>query len=320
MAPTFSTESLELLMGLDNSLGKLKGYIDNRFKDYDIELEVRHIIYILDNFIDKVIFNTEAISKDSYWNPDSDFEFLKNIIWRIESLSTEEVLELSNKYLKDNRFAVYESELKSIYSNAIKRKGLEEFSIPLVSDVISFFQERSIVTVEDLRARVIEVFDEYQRELIGSETNPKQKFYSADKHVNENTARDRIVEDIKNIFRKFDASINIESYMADNNRCDITIDKVFNGQQSRLVIEVKGQWHKEVFTAAEQQLNAKYSIHPDASQQGIYLVLWFGTSEKIANQTNHGIESPQDLKRKIEEKIPMDLQKLIDVVVLDLAI
>lgn len=320
MAPTFLTESLELLMRLDNPLGKLKGYIDNRFKDYDIELEERHIVYILDSFIDKVISNTEVISKDSYWNPDSDFEFLKNIIWRIESLSTEEVLELSNKYLKDNRFAVYESELKSIYSNAIKRKGLEEFSIPLVSDVISFFQERSIVTVEDLRARVIEVFDEYQRELIGSETNPKQKFYSAGKRVNENTARNRIVEDIKNVFHKFDASINIESYMADNNRCDITIDKVFNGQQSRLVIEVKGQWHKEVFTAAEQQLNAKYSIHPDASQQGIYLVLWFGASEKIASQTNHGIESPQDLKRKIEEKIPKELQKLIDVVVLDLAI
>lgn len=320
MAPALSSENLELLMRLDNPLGELKGYIDNRFKDYDIELEERHIVYILDSFIDKVISNTEAISKDSYWNPDSDFEFLKNIIWHIESLSTKKVLELSIKYLKDSRFAVYERELKSIYSNAIKRKGLEEFSIPLVSDVISFFQEQSIATVEDLRARVIEVFDEYQRELIGSETNPKQKFYSAGKHVNENTARDRIVEDIKNIFRKFDASINIESYMADNNRCDITIDKVFNGQQSRLVIEVKGQWHREVFTAAEQQLNAKYSIHPDASQQGIYLVLWFGASEKIASQTNHGIESPQDLKRKIEEKIPKELQKLIDVVVLDLAI
>lgn len=320
LAPMLFKESCDLLINLDNPLGELKGYIDNRFKDYEIDLNSYHIEYILDVFIDKAIPDTAEKSEGDYRNRNSDFEFLRNIVWRIDSLPTKEALMLSSKFLKDDRFDVYNSELKSINFNAIKRQGLEQFSIPQVSNIVGFFKDQSIVTVEDLRARTIEVFEEYQKDLNGSETNPKQKFYDAGKHVDENTARNRIVEDIKNIFHKFDASVNIESYMADDNRCDITIDKVFNGKQSRLVIEVKGQWHKEVFTAAEHQLNAKYSIHPNASQQGIYLVLWFGASEKIANRKQHDMKTPQDLKNKIEEKIPKELHKLIDVVVLDVSL
>ena len=320
LAPKLFKESWDLLMGMDNPLGELKGYIDNRFKDYDIDLDKSHIDPIVGTFINNIVIDAKKKAENNYRNLDSDFEFLRNIVWRIDSLPTNEALTLSSKFLKDNRFDVYNNELKSINFNTIKRQGLEEFSIPQVSNVVKFFKDQSIVTVEDLRARTIEVFEEYQIDLNGSETNPKKKFYDSGKHVNENTARDRIVEDIKNIFHKFDASVNIESYMADDNRCDITIDKVFNGKQSRLVIEVKGQWHEEVFTAAEYQLNAKYSIHPNASQQGIYLVLWFGSLEKVANRKLHGIKTAQDLKNKIEEKIPKELHKLIDVVVLDVSL
>jgi hypothetical protein len=28
----------------------------------------------------------------------------------------------------------------------------------------------------------------------------------------------------------------------------------------------------------------RYSIHPDAEQQGIYLVIWFGSDELVANK------------------------------------
>jgi hypothetical protein len=83
------------------------------------------------------------------------------------------------------------------------------------------------------------------------------------------------------------------------------------------VTEVKGQWHPKLYEAASQQLNDLYAIHPDAEQQGIYLVIWFGSDEKVANATNHGISSAKELKGKLEVTLPDELKGLIDIFVLD---
>lgn len=54
-----------------------------------------------------------------------------------------------------------------------------------------------------------------------------------------------------------------------------------------LVVEVKGQWNSELFTAAQMQRADRYAVHPTAEEQGVYLVLWFGVDEKIAGLKNH---------------------------------
>ena len=86
-----------------------------------------------------------------------------------------------------------------------------------------------------------------------------------------------------------------------------------------LVTEVKGQWHRELYTAASAQLYDRYSIHPDAEQQGIFLVIWFGANEEVAGRKKHDIDSAEMLKSNIEDKLPADLLGLIDVFVLDVS-
>ena len=51
-----------------------------------------------------------------------------------------------------------------------------------------------------------------------------------------------------------------------------------------LVIEAKGQWHNELYSAASTQLYQRYSVHPDAEQQGIYLVIWFAHVRPLQNE------------------------------------
>ncbi|OZG42016.1 hypothetical protein CAK78_10250, partial [Aeromonas sp. A35_P] len=81
----------------------------------------------------------------------------------------------------------------------------------------------------------------------------------------------------------------------------------------------EGQWHRELYTAASAQLYDRYSIHPDAEHQGIFLVIWFGANEEVAGRKKHGIESAQMLKIDIEAKLPAELLGLIDVFVLDVS-
>lgn len=84
-----------------------------------------------------------------------------------------------------------------------------------------------------------------------------------------------------------------------------------------LVVEVKGQWHRNLYTAASEQLYERYAIHPNAEDQGIYLVLWFGSNEKVANKNYHNINNAQELKESIQKDMPKELEGKIDVFVLD---
>src|SRR5258708_10542651 len=105
-----------------------------------------------------------------------------------------------------------------------------------------------------MRAVLIELLDEIQGRLKGAATNPVDGFYSGDERVDENTARNRIVEMLEAKLNALNLGIVVEHQMKDTNRCDITASTSLNGTQIVLVIEVKGQWHKELFTAASAQL------------------------------------------------------------------
>ncbi|ENF5885868.1 hypothetical protein ABRU82_004639, partial [Salmonella enterica subsp. enterica serovar Bareilly] len=114
-------------------------------------------------------------------------------------------------------------------------------------------------------------------------------------------------------------SITPEHQLKDQNRSDFTASKLIGGKRRLLVTEVKGQWHRELYSAASAQLYDRYSIHPDAEQQGIFLVIWFGSNEIVAGRKNHGIKTAQELKTHIETVLPIDLRGLIDVFVLNVS-
>ena len=110
-----------------------------------------------------------------------------------------------------------------------------------------------------------------------------------------------------------------EHQMQDAKRCDFTCAKVFDGTRKLLTVEVKGQWHSELFSAATDQLYQYYSKHPDAEQQGIYLILWFGPEEEIAGRKRKDITTPEQLKVEVEKNIPEQLRGQLDVFVLDVS-
>ncbi|WP_095204113.1 hypothetical protein [Mesorhizobium carmichaelinearum] len=94
---------------------------------------------------------------------------------------------------------------------------------------------------------------------------------------------------------------------------------MIGGERRLLTIEVKGQWHPELFTGAAEQLDTRYSSHPDAERQGIYLVLWFGAQEKVAGRVNTDYKTPEELRAVIIAQMPQDLHGRIDVQMIDLS-
>ena len=110
--------------------------------------------------------------------------------------------------------------------------------------------ENEVASVEDLRALEVEGLGELQKWLDKSETDPLDAFYSGAKRVDENTARNRIVDRLQGRMTALGLSVAIERHMAGGNGCDITASATIEGANRLLVTEVKGQWNKELHTAA----------------------------------------------------------------------
>lgn len=287
-------------------------------KDSWPNLSADKIYKVLDYFIERFIPTNEHYA----WSSSNSEEEKKysTLVGLIKLIEKDEVngLVIFDKMLLDTRFCNLYEPIRHHRYELNKRITLQTFQPPTYQEIVNLLDNNKIGSLEDLRAFILEQLTLYQQELKGLETNPINVFYQGEKHVDENTARDRVVDWLRPRLSPLDITLNIESAMVQTNRCDITASISLNGQHHLLVIEAKGQWHSELYSAAEKQLYERYSIHPNAADQGIYLVFWFGKNVKVANK-KHTIETAQSLKESIEAKIPASLKHKVDVFVLDVS-
>lgn len=247
------------------------------------------------------------------------YRFLTEVIWNIGKDEPDASIPVLDRLLYDQRYEDFYPALKSIRSSQLRKKALKDFEAPTPKDVVALLDGGEIATVEGLRALLLEELHIYQVDLNGSETTSKDIFYETGKHLGEVDATLRIADRMRLRLEHKGITVTPEHQLKNANRCDFTCAKVLNNQRKLLVTEVKGQWHRELYSAASEQLHERYSIHPNAEQQGVYLVLWFGEHEDIAGKRTHSIKNAQELKESIEIEIPLELKGLIDVFVLDVS-
>ena len=247
------------------------------------------------------------------------FRFLVKIVQSIEHHNPDEALSVLARLRDTAKYQDFAFDLKVIYAVQLRKKALKDFTAPTSDEVTLFFKQQNIVTVEALRALVLDELQIYQNDLNGSETTSKSIFYNGDIHLGEVDATLLIADRLRLCLKPKNIVVTPEHQMQDAKRCDFTCAKVFDGTRKLLTVEVKGQWHSELFSAATDQLYQYYSKHPDAEQQGIYLILWFGPEEEIAGRKRKDITTPEQLKVEVEKNIPEQLRGQLDVFVLDVS-
>ncbi|MDQ0513414.1 hypothetical protein QOZ99_004336 [Angulomicrobium amanitiforme] len=283
-------------------------------------LSAEKIFRILDMYVGawpKVVLPSSYGTDDPH--DETAYRFLTDVVWRIDQDSPDKSIPVFDRLLGDTRFADFHDAAKSQRASAVHKRALKDFAPPSAAEIVAMLDRNRLATVEDLRALIVEELEKLEIWVRNNETNPLTTFYPNGKRVDENTARDRIVDRLQARMTALNLNVVIERYMANQNRCDITVSAMLGGQQRLLVVEVKGQWHKELFSAASAQLHVRYSSHPDAAQQGVYLVLWFGPEVPIAGKRRPNITDPDALRDAIIEQMPRDLHHLIDVVIIDLS-
>lgn len=275
---------------------------------------------ILDGFIDK----WPKVHLPSSWGSESPkdevaYRFLTDMIGMLYACDIDESIIVLKRLLADTRFVDMCGDLKSLLAGKIRQKALRDFEPPTPSEIVNRLDRDAVVNVEGLRQLVLQELQDFQKAIDGGEFNPADRFYNGDVRLGEVKATEVIAERLDLTLKAQGITITSEHQMKSENRSDFTAAKFIGGKRRLLVVEVKGQWHKELYTAAGAQLYDRYSIHPDAEQQGIYLAIWFGPHEKVAGLKNTTINTAQELNASIQQTLPPELVGLIDVFVLDVS-
>ncbi len=125
--------------------------------------------------------------------------------------------------------------------------------------------------IDDMRAFVADRIDRLRRRMHAGNTDMWEAYWDGTRPRPENFYRNRLVEHLS---RELPEAIRLEPemHMPDQKRADIAA--ILGG--IGLPVEIKGQWHPEVWTAPVDQLAARYAREWHARGRGVYVVMWFG--------------------------------------------
>ena len=214
------------------------------------------------------------------WSGDDNPWDATSFITSLINLLGDDISSKATKHLQDLRDA---SEDGYTYSIRIalaeqQRKQVEaNWSPPDLPTIKSIITDQAPTTSSQLQAVMLEELAQVQAKIRGSNVDWYKDFFDdAGSPRIEDDCRDTILKMLGEL--PFGIQASPEGHLADDKRCDIECTY----QETMVPIELKGQWHKDVWTAADSQLDRLYT-NDWRADLGIYVVLWFGpdSSKKV---------------------------------------
>lgn len=265
---------------------------------------------------------------------DEGRDFLYQLLGILRNDSSEAAQQELQQLRSDPALGEWKSRLDEALSRQAQARAERSFSLPTPRQVALSLQNRSPANPADLMAITIDALGELQREVRNSSTNLISRFWNVDAsgkrprppHRPEPACRDVIAEWLRQHLQAMNISAQPENQHGAQNQSDIALTTQVSGQPAMLLpIEVKGDWHRDLWTAATEQLAKKYASEPRCHGQGVYLVLWLGskrgTAAKPRQQPNHPTPTPDALQARMQlETNQKTNTQNIRVFVLDLSI
>ncbi len=128
----------------------------------------------------------------------------------------------------------------------------------------------------------------------------------------ENSCRDALLTLLKPHL-PHPVSAQPESQHANQNRSDIAV----SAPGFRVPIEVKRNTDRELWSAVQKQLIAKYAVDPGSNGYGIYIVFWFGSDKQRPRSDGKRPNSPETLEVLLREALGEKEARKISICVID---
>lgn len=178
----------------------------------------------------------------------------------------------------------------------------------------------------DLMSLLMDHLRDIARKLRDGATNGYKDFWNVDAHGRcehpkpENDGRDTLLWRLEERLKGLGIDAQREGSYADNKRADIRVWFGTAGRGINVPIEIKCDYHPDLWRAIHEQLIPRYTRDPGADGYGIYLVLWFGGKKlPIAPDGGRKPKSAEELEQRLRNTIAPEDRFRIQVCVIDCA-
>jgi hypothetical protein len=211
-------------------------------------------------------------------NPWDASELILNLISQISTDPSDDAGRTLAELERDKHMKSYRDDVKHAIAQQYARAIDSRFRPPTWKQALETLRNGRPSSVADLQALAMAHLHDLGSYIAATNVDAYKRFWNenaSDQVItpkSENSSRNYLVELLRSLFRPQEVQVEPEVHMAFNKRSDIAL----SCPGMKLVVELKRDYHKDVWTAAENQLDRFYTKDPDAQGLGIYGVFWYG--------------------------------------------
>lgn len=219
----------------------------------------------------------------------------------------------------------YVSDIKHAIAQQHMRLVDMSFRQPSLAETVSVFDSGVPISVADLHALMIQHIRDIGLRISGENIDVYKRFWNEDDHGRvekpkvEESCRDYLIELLRARVGAAGIVLEPEGHMVADKRADIVVHR----PGMKLVLELKRDYHRELWTSLQNQLERLYTRDPDTQGYGIYCVFWFGANRGYSIPASPVSTAPplsaEDMERQLESLVAPPRRNKIAVVVLDVS-
>ena len=205
-------------------------------------------------------------------------DYLRSLINALSANGTNAATEALSRLVVDPTLASYRLEIQHALANQRARRREAEYDRPDWPRTVRALDNKQPATIGDLHAIVVEHLDDLRKRIQTENTDIYRMFWNLDGHGRllsprpEEACRDNLITLLRPRLAPLGISPEPEGHMAGDRRADISAAM----PARKILCEIKRDYHPDVWTAPDEQLERFYTHDPEALGFGIYLVFWFG--------------------------------------------
>ena len=247
-----------------------------------------------------------------------------NSLAELSAIPTREATSALKALLEDAALETYQDHVRRALANQQERFRAVTYHQPNWEETLATLRNGAPANAADLQALVMAQLQVLRKQIASGNTDSFKQFWNVDQYGRkdsprpEENCRDVLVDMLRPRLQPLGIAVEPEGHMARDKRADITV--LVHGV--KLVIELKRDYHVDLWTAAENQLDRFYTRDPEAAGYGTYGVFWFG--DKRANPIMPSPQgkkpgSAEDLERMLIAHLPAEKRSKIAIAVIDVS-
>ena len=252
-------------------------------------------------------------------------DWVRSLVSAISASPSQAATEVLERLKDDSDLASYQPHILHAIANQRQRRRDAEYDRPDWASTIGALSNGRPATVADLHALLVAHLVDLKHRIARTNTDIFKQFWNVDSNAQptnprpEEACRDDVVTLMRPSLLPLGITVEPEGHMVADKRADIFVAM----PARKILCELKRDYHAEVWTAIEGQLERFYAHDPDAKGFGVYCVFWFGDKRPYPIPARpNGMGRPQsaaEMEQMLVNLMPYDMRQRLAVVVIDVS-